>query len=52
MCLIDLAGSERTCATNSKGVRFREGANISRSLLALGNIINALAEPKISFYTI
>ncbi|XP_033910261.2 kinesin-like protein KIF18A [Acipenser ruthenus] len=46
MCLIDLAGSERASATNSKGVRFREGANINRSLLALGNIINALADPK------
>ncbi|XP_021256760.1 kinesin-like protein KIF18A [Numida meleagris] len=46
MSLIDLAGSERASATNAKGARFREGANINRSLLALGNIINALADPK------
>ncbi|XP_034973649.1 kinesin-like protein KIF18A [Zootoca vivipara] len=46
MCLIDLAGSERASATKTKGARFREGANINRSLLALGNIINALADPK------
>ncbi|XP_066492740.1 kinesin-like protein KIF18A [Tiliqua scincoides] len=46
MCLIDLAGSERASATKAKGARFREGANINRSLLALGNVINALADPK------
>uniref|UniRef100_A0A8D0DGG1 Kinesin-like protein n=1 Tax=Salvator merianae TaxID=96440 RepID=A0A8D0DGG1_SALMN len=46
MCLIDLAGSERASTTKAKGARFREGANINRSLLALGNIINALADPK------
>ncbi|XP_036400357.1 kinesin-like protein KIF18A [Megalops cyprinoides] len=46
MSLIDLAGSERASATNTKGARFREGANINRSLLALGNVINTLADPK------
>ncbi|KAM3877043.1 kinesin-like protein KIF18A [Diretmus argenteus] len=46
MSLIDLAGSERASATNAKGARLREGANINRSLLALGNVINALAAPK------
>ncbi|KAM4723153.1 kinesin-like protein KIF18A [Rhinophrynus dorsalis] len=46
MCLIDLAGSERASATNAKGARLREGTNINRSLLALGNVINALADPK------
>ncbi|ESP04165.1 hypothetical protein LOTGIDRAFT_52745, partial [Lottia gigantea] len=46
MCLVDLAGSERATATANRGVRFREGANINRSLLALGNVINALAENK------
>uniref|UniRef100_A0A8B9ZET9 Kinesin-like protein n=1 Tax=Anas platyrhynchos TaxID=8839 RepID=A0A8B9ZET9_ANAPL len=46
MSLIDLAGSERASATKAKGARFREGANINRSLLALGNVINALADPK------
>lgn len=49
MSLIDLAGSERASATNAKGARLREGANINRSLLALGNVINALADPKVSF---
>ncbi|NWW82623.1 KI18A protein, partial [Climacteris rufus] len=46
MCLIDLAGSERANATNARGARFVEGTNINRSLLALGNVINALADPK------
>eukprot|EP00062_Callorhinchus_milii_P023437 gi/632982277/ref/XP_007908049.1/ PREDICTED: kinesin-like protein KIF18B isoform X1 [Callorhinchus milii] len=46
MCLIDLAGSERASATKTCGSRFREGANINRSLLALGNVINALADLK------
>ncbi|XP_065611490.1 kinesin-like protein KIF18A [Cyrtonyx montezumae] len=46
MSLVDLAGSERASVTNAKEARFREGANINRSLLALGNIINALADPK------
>ncbi|XP_010120938.1 PREDICTED: kinesin-like protein KIF18A [Chlamydotis macqueenii] len=46
MSLIDLAGSERASATSAKGARFREGTNINRSLLALGNVINALANPK------
>ncbi|XP_061559128.1 kinesin-like protein KIF18A isoform X3 [Phycodurus eques] len=47
MSLIDLAGSERASATNAKGQRLREGANINRSLLSLGNVINALADPKL-----
>ncbi|NXK86970.1 KI18A protein, partial [Formicarius rufipectus] len=46
MSLIDLAGSERASATNAKGARFVEGTNINRSLLALGNVINALADSK------
>ena len=44
LSMIDLAGSERGCATGFKGVRFREGASINKSLLALGNCINALAD--------
>ena len=44
LSMIDLAGSEKGAATGSKGARFREGANINKSLLALGNCINALAE--------
>ncbi|XP_026720551.1 kinesin-like protein KIF18B isoform X3 [Athene cunicularia] len=46
MSLIDLAGSERASVANTKGERLREGANINRSLLALINVINALAEAK------
>ena len=43
MSLIDLAGSERASATRNRGQRMREGANINKSLLALGSCINALA---------
>jgi kinesin family protein 18/19 len=42
--MIDLAGSERASRTNNRGMRMIEGANINRSLLALGNCINALHE--------
>ncbi|KAI9204309.1 P-loop containing nucleoside triphosphate hydrolase protein [Polychytrium aggregatum] len=44
MGLIDLAGSERAAETNNRGIRMVEGASINRSLLALGNCINALSE--------
>ncbi|KZC07186.1 Kinesin-like protein KIF18A [Dufourea novaeangliae] len=44
LSMIDLAGSERASATGCKGARFKEGANINRSLLALGNCINNLAD--------
>eukprot|EP00092_Neocalanus_flemingeri_P034431 GFUD01037440.1.p1 GENE.GFUD01037440.1~~GFUD01037440.1.p1 ORF type:complete len:1294 (-),score=325.55 GFUD01037440.1:100-3498(-) len=44
MSLIDLAGSEKGGVTGNKGARFREGSNINKSLLALGNCINALAD--------
>ena len=44
MSLIDLAGSERASMTGSKGMRLIEGGNINRSLLVLGNCINALSE--------
>ena len=37
LSLVDLAGSERAAKTNNKGLRMLEGANINRSLLALGN---------------
>ena len=40
--LIDLAGSERASVKKNKGMRLFEGANINRSLLTLGNCINAL----------
>jgi hypothetical protein len=44
LSLVDLAGSERAANTKNTGVRLVEGANINRSLLALGNCINALGE--------
>ena len=47
LSLVDLAGSERATVTTNRGTRFREGANINRSLLALGNCINALADGKV-----
>jgi hypothetical protein len=46
LSIIDLAGSERASATNNKGGRLQEGANINRSLLSLGNCINALCSEK------
>ncbi|KAL2914435.1 Kinesin-like protein kif19 [Polyrhizophydium stewartii] len=45
LSMIDLAGSERAAETNNRGMRMIEGANINRSLLALGNCINALVDP-------
>ncbi|XP_077470186.1 uncharacterized protein kif16bb [Stigmatopora argus] len=42
--LVDLAGSERANATYTSGVRLKEGANINKSLVTLGNVISALAE--------
>eukprot|EP00762_Andalucia_godoyi_P008077 ANDGO_02152.mRNA.3 Kinesin-related protein 1 len=42
--LVDLAGSERAESTGATGDRLKEGANINKSLSALGNCISALAE--------
>ncbi|GLE04498.1 hypothetical protein PINS_up013453 [Pythium insidiosum] len=42
--LVDLAGSERAASTGAQGDRLKEGANINKSLSALGNVINALVE--------
>lgn len=44
LTLIDLAGSERASHTDNRGLRLLEGANINRSLLALGNCINLLSD--------
>ncbi len=46
LSVIDLAGSERASVTKNRGERLLEGANINRSLLALGNCINALCDPR------
>ncbi|TNV84878.1 hypothetical protein FGO68_gene10895 [Halteria grandinella] len=40
--LVDLAGSEGVSKTQSEGVRFREGSNINKSLLALSKVIQML----------
>lgn len=44
--LVDLAGSERAAKTGASGDTLKEGANINMSLMALGNVINALSEGK------
>ncbi|RZF42231.1 hypothetical protein LSTR_LSTR004380 [Laodelphax striatellus] len=44
LSMIDLAGSERGMVTGCSGMRFKEGANINKSLLALGNCICNLAD--------
>ena len=45
--LVDLAGSERTGLTGATGDRLKEGCNINKSLLILGNVINCLADKAI-----
>ncbi|XP_041640641.1 kinesin-like protein KIF16B isoform X3 [Cheilinus undulatus] len=42
--LVDLAGSERADATGATGVRLKEGGNINKSLVTLGNVISSLAD--------
>ena len=46
LSIIDLAGSERAAATSNLGARMKEGSSINKSLLSLGNCINALCQPK------
>lgn len=41
--LVDLAGSEGVSRTKSQGIRFREGSNINKSLLALSKVIHRLS---------
>ena len=41
--LVDLAGSEGVSKTRSEGIRFREGSNINKSLLALSKVIQRLS---------
>lgn len=41
---VDLAGSERMKKTGAEGERAREGIEINKGLLALGNVINALGD--------
>lgn len=44
LTLVDLAGSERMKKTGAHGSRAKEGININKSLLALGQVVAALAE--------
>ncbi|XP_062456116.1 kinesin-like protein KIF27 isoform X2 [Rhea pennata] len=43
---VDLAGSERVTKTGNTGERFKESIQINTGLLALGNVISALGDPK------
>ena len=42
---VDLAGSERAKRTGATGDVLKEGININKSLLALGNVISSLTDP-------
>ncbi|KAK9067039.1 hypothetical protein SSX86_014363 [Deinandra increscens subsp. villosa] len=44
--LVDLAGSERAKRAGSEGIRLKEGIQINKGLLALGNVISALGDDK------
>ena len=44
--LVDLAGSERVKKTGATNMRLEEAKKINVSLLALGNVISALSDPK------
>lgn len=46
LVMVDLAGSEKGCATGFSGARFQEGSSINKSLLALGKIMETLASGK------
>ncbi|XP_042550857.1 chromosome-associated kinesin KIF4A isoform X1 [Dipodomys spectabilis] len=48
--LVDLAGSERQKKTKAEGDRLKEGININRGLLCLGNVISALGDDKKSSF--
>uniref|UniRef100_A0A8C5I8T6 Kinesin motor domain-containing protein n=1 Tax=Gouania willdenowi TaxID=441366 RepID=A0A8C5I8T6_GOUWI len=43
---VDLAGSERILKTGNTGERLKESIQINTGLLALGNVIGALGDPK------
>lgn len=43
---VDLAGSERLKRTMAEGQRMKEGIDINKGLLVLGNVISALGDPK------
>lgn len=41
---VDLAGSERAKRTGAQGTQLKEGIDINKGLLALGNVISALGD--------
>ncbi len=41
---VDLAGSERAKRTQAQGQQLKEGIDINKGLLALGNVISALGD--------
>jgi hypothetical protein len=43
---VDLAGSERVKKTQAEGKRLKEGIDINKGLLVLGNVISALGDPR------
>ena len=43
---VDLAGSERQKRSQAQGLRLKEGIDINKGLLVLGNVISALGDPK------
>lgn len=43
---VDLAGPERVAKTGNTGECFKESVQINSDLLALGNVISALGDPK------
>lgn len=45
---MDLAGSEKVGKTQAEGKRLDEAKKINKSLSALGNVINALTDGKLS----
>ena len=46
LTVVDLAGSERVKKSGVSGAQLKEASNINSSLLAFGNIVQALAEKK------
>lgn len=50
--LVDLAGSEKIGKTGATGQTLEEAKKINKSLSALGMVINALTDGKVSFLSI
>jgi kinesin family protein 5 len=46
--VIDLAGSEKVSKTHAEGKLLDQAKQINKSLACLGNVINALTDPKIN----